>query len=405
MPTLPMFDHPADPDAWHHVTAPGGYEWWYFDAEDVTGQFQLVAILLEGFVFHPGYLRRYARYLRRPTRTPPPVAGEYPCAYFVLYEDGKVAGQFMTQVGPSDFSAAADRPDVRVGPNRFRRADDGTLRLSLAGTPWRLTWQGPKLLGGQELSAELTFRPRTPPGAMERTFLSRRLAGAEHRWVIADPLCDVTGTIVLGEKGAGDGGIVSGGGAGGRRIEFAGRGYHDHNYGTAPIGPGLKRWVWGRAIAGGGEPVAGSPAAPPRDAAGAAADAAAGAAASSAAEDLMYTFHFARPRDARLPDEIHLIRADAAGRQEVAVAAATVDWSRRTPLGLAYPATIDFPPHLRLTAPRVVDSAPFYMRLVYDAALDGGSRRTTAFCEVAYPHRLRWPVLGRMIELSIHRPG
>ena len=29
--------------------------------------------------------------------------------------------------------------------------------------------------------------------------------------------------------------------------------------------------------------------------------------------------------------------------------------------------------------------------------------RTTAFCELAYPHRVRWPILGRMIEMSFDK--
>ena len=40
-------------------------------------------------------------------------------------------------------------------------------------------------------------------------------------------------------------------------------------------------------------------------------------------------------------------------------------------------------------------------RVVYDAALR--NVRGTAFCEVAYPHRLRCPVLGRILEMSIDR--
>ncbi len=70
MPTIPMFTPTPVPDAWHAVTAPGGYEWWYFDAED-RPDLRVVAILFEGFVFHPGYLRAYARYRRRPTRGGP----------------------------------------------------------------------------------------------------------------------------------------------------------------------------------------------------------------------------------------------------------------------------------------------------------------------------------------------
>lgn len=368
MNVLPLFQTPADPDAWHHVTSPGGYEWWYFDAEDTTGRLQIVAIFLEGFVFHPGYLRKYASFLRKPTHRQPPVAGDFPCAYFVVYEDGKIAAQFMSQVEPSDFRASADQTDVQIGPNHLRRESDGSLRLRLRGVPWKLTWRGPLVLQGQELSADLTFRPRFPGRPMERRFLSRQMTGADHHWVIADPICDVRGTIDVGPSGSRPADGTSNGGVVGRRWSFAGSGYHDHNYGTAPIGPGLKRWVWGRAIA----------------------------------EDRVYTFHFARGRDASLPDEMHLVRADAKGKTEVNVVTPQVDWSRRTATGLAYPQAISFAPFLRLSSPRVVDSAPFYMRLIYDAELDG-KVRTTAFCEVAYPHRLRWPVLGRMIEMSIRR--
>ena len=418
MPDLPMFVPPADPDGWHRVTAPGGYEWWYFDAEDASGRLRLVAILLEGFVFHPGYLRRHAKFLRRPTRTAPPVPGDHPCAYFALYEDGKVVGQFMTEYPPTDFAASPDKPDVQVGPNRFWREPDGSLRITLTGTPWKLTWQGPKLLAGDELSADLTFRPRTPTGpaagqpAAERTFLSRKLSGADHRWVIASPLCDVSGTVYLGESSVGGRGVRATGGASGagssvgRSIDFAGRGYHDHNYGTAPIGPGLHRWVWGRAIA---------PTSASDEDSVAASRLGTDASTGAGAGDRMYTFHFARPRDGRLPDEVHLVRADAAGVRDVPVASAAVDWDGRSATFLRYPKAIDFGPHLRLSNPRVVDSAPFYLRLVYDAVMDAGSGgngggdnagiTTTAFCEVAYPHRLRWPLLGRMIELSIHRPG
>ena len=68
MPVLPLFQTPAHPDAWHRVTAPGGYEWWYFDGEDHSGRFQFVATWFQGFPLHPDYLRRYHRYRRAPTR-------------------------------------------------------------------------------------------------------------------------------------------------------------------------------------------------------------------------------------------------------------------------------------------------------------------------------------------------
>ncbi len=351
MTTVPMMTPTDVPDAWHAVTAPGGYEWWYFDAED--GDLRVVAILFEGFVFHPGYLRAYGKYRRRPTRVAPPLPAQYPCAYFVVYRGSAIVAQFMAQA--ATFAASAGQVDVTVGANRLT-AGGGALRLSLRGTPWVLTGRGPKTLAGRTLSAELTFRPRLAHPPMERTFFDRSWSGADHRWVLANPLCDATGEITI---------------TGGRepvRLRIAGRGYHDHNYGTGPIGPGLRRWMWGRVLAGGG--------------------------------DHAVTFHLAQPRDRAIRDELHLVEADSFGVREVACDGAAVDWSKITGTGLRYPANVQAG-ILSLRDPVVVDASPFYLRIAYAATVRGVASR--AFCEVAYPHRLRWPVLGRMIEMSVSR--
>ena len=346
---IPMFTPTVVADAWHQVTAPGGYEWWYFDA-DGPGDVRVVAILFHGFVFHPGYLRAYARYRRRPTRVVPPTAGDFPCAYFVVYRGTAIVAQFMTQ--SADFAAAADRVDVAVGPNRLTRDDAGRLHLSLAGTPWVLTGRGARTLDGQEpVGRADVYPPPAAPTVGTDVLRPHAWSGADHRWVLADPLCDVAGTVQLPD---------------GTAIDFAGRGYHDHNYGTGPIGPGLRRWMWGRAIDADGDHVT--------------------------------LFHLAQPRSA--PDELHLLEADAHGPREIPVEAARVAWTRRTATGLRYPATVDVGP-LSLRDPQVIDASPFYLRLAYRATVRG--RPATAFCEVAYPHRLRWPVLGRMIEMSIHQ--
>ncbi len=360
MHTLDLLDAAPVADASHHVRAPGGYEWWYFDAEDAQRDVQVVAILLDGFVFHPGYLRAYDRYLRRPTRVAPPTAADFPCAYLVVYEGGRIASQFMMQYPGGSLRASGSSVDVSVGANRLWRDEQGALCLSLSGVPWSLTARGPVHHHGQSLSGELRFSPRIAHRPRERTFLSRAMTGAEHHWVVADPLCDVSATLRLGGVGSGD-----------KSWTLTGRGYHDHNYGTGPLGPGLRRWIWGRAMF----------------------------------DDAVYTFHFARARDARLPDEAYLIRGDPTqgAVEDVPVAHVSADWSKWSPLGLAYPAQLRFDDAMVLSSPRLIDLAPFYMRLVYRCAVNG--REGTAFCEVAYPHRLRWPVLGRMIEMSIHRAG
>jgi carotenoid 1,2-hydratase len=351
VPTISLYQRNIQaPDAWRQVSSPGGYEWWYFYAEDVENDRQIVAILLEGFVFHPGYLRQYARYRRRPTRVPPPLPAQFPCAYFVVYEEGRIVKQFMTQYRTGALEARCDSPAVTVGPNSFK-TNGSSLKLALSGTPWKLTFHGPVLLENEKLEAEFMFEPRLHHPPQERVFLSRALAGADHHWVIANPLCDVSGTIRMN----------------GRSIDFRGRGYHDHNYGTAPLGAGLKRWIWGRVLF----------------------------------DDLACTFHFAQARNPSLADEIHLIQADATGVREIAVAVVEGSWSGLTANLLRYPRELRFENALWLANARVIDSAPFYLRLMYEAQHD--DRRGRAFCEIAYPHRLRWPVLGRMIEMSIDK--
>jgi len=360
--TVPLYDVPSCPDGWHAVTAPGGYEWWYLDAEDRQGDLRLVGILFEGFVFHPQYLRAYWRYRRRPTRVAPPLPGDYCCAYLAVYRGGKLAGQFMSQYPPQQFAARGDALDVAVGPNRLW-AEAGGLRLSLRGTPWHLTAMGPKRNSGEKLAADLAFEPILAAPALQRRFFSRRLSGADHHWIIANPLCRARGTIEIG----------------GQTISLDGLGYHDHNFGTGPIGSGLKRWFWGRVL---------------RD-------------------DHVLSFHFARGRDPAVGDEIVVVRGETCEPQlaQIDVPLSRIRFSRRTALGLGYPASASLGVAapgdvLQLSRGRVIDSQPFYLRLIYDAVLDGDtSRPATALCEVAYPHRLRWPILGRMIEMSIERHG
>ncbi|HRK30201.1 MAG TPA: hypothetical protein PLD59_03905 [Tepidisphaeraceae bacterium] len=355
---IELFDGNPIADAWHRVTAPGGYEWWYFDAEDREHDRQFVVILLEGFVFHPGYLRALKKFRSRPTRRLPPLPGDFPCAYFVVYEQGRIAHQFMLQYPRGELRASCDRLDVALGPNTIVAQPDGSIRICVRGVPWQLTWQGPKRLEGQTLTGEFVFRPRLQHAAVERTFLSRAMTGAEHRWVLANPLCEVTGSYRVFTADA-PGAAVG--------VNFSGLGYHDHNYGTGPLGPGLRRWIWGRAVF----------------------------------DDCVFTFHYAKPRDRTLADETHLVRGDGAGLAELQVRRVDCDWGAVSPMLLRYPKQLVFNATMRLHSPRLIDSAPFYMRLMYQAECQG--RRGSAFCEVAYPSRLRWPILGRMIEMSISK--
>ena len=359
MPTHSLIAGATDADGWHGVGAPGGYEWWYFDGEDGGGEVQIVGIILDGFVFHPGYLRRHFRYLRNPTKHAPAVARDFPCAYFVIYDKGKIAAQFMTQYPAGTLVAAADGVRVEMGTNSLVR-EDGEYRLQMQGTPWKLTGRGPQTLMGQRLSVDWRVSAVSVHAAEERRFLSREMTGAEHHWVLAAPHGTFEAVVKLQ------------GGPGDREWRLKGRGYHDHNYGTGPLGPGLKRWIWGRALF----------------------------------DDACYTFHYAVPRDGGLPAEVHVLRVTPGGGvKDVSPKAEAVlgAFDRRSGVmgGFAgYPGELDLGV-IKLSQPKVVDASPFYMRMVYRAECQG--RVGTAFCEAALPERLRWPLLGRMIEMSFDK--
>ncbi len=341
-----MYTKPQHPDAHHRVKAPGGYEWWYVDAASSDSRTHVVAILFDGYCFHPGYLRTHARFLRRPTKTNPALPSDYPCAYLAVYRDGKLHRQFLTQVPPDQFEASTTEPRVRVGRSSLVPTGDG-LRLFMAGTPWTLTARGPQLIEKESLGCDLTLTPTPAVVPEERIFLSRGMTGQHHGWIPAAPRCAVRGTVA-GEA-------------------FDGVAYHDHNYGTGPLGDGLRRWVWGRVFT----------------------------------KSRLLSFHLAEPRDEHLPTERHAYEVTDNGYANVPAEALAADWSARSATRLPYPNTIRLGDALELTQPRMLDDSPFYLRVLYDAWCDGETNE--AMVEVGHPHRLRYPILGRMLEMAIDK--
>jgi carotenoid 1,2-hydratase len=320
MPVLPLFDTPADPDAWHRVTAPGGYERWYFDAEDESRGIRIIIEFVEGADFDTDYLRRHHRYLQRPTRVQPPQAREYPCIELWVYENGRILSAGAVHHRPEEFSASDERPDVRVGANGFRREDDGSLRVEVRQ---------------RECFADLVFRPLVHHAPLQRSLLPGKAPGGEHHWVVAQPLCRVAGFV-----------RVTGGGGGLREIPIAGRGYHDHHFGTGPLRMSVHRRFWGWVPG----------------------------------EDRVLAFHVVTPAPPDQPHDVQLLEADAAGLRLIPVATPSIDWGRAS-RGVAYPATLALGERLRLSNPRLLDSNTGRLRLEYDAEVEGEKR--TALCEAS----------------------
>ena len=194
MPTIPLHTQPARADESHHVCAPGGYEWWYFDASDERHDRHVVAVVFDGFAFHPRYLREYVRYRRAPTRVSPPVPRQYPCAYLAFYERGLPRGRTLSMTA-EPLDGAASRGELRVCSGR--------------------------------MSATLSFAPRVGHAPLELG-----LNGSVHRWIAGGPFCDVEGSVRCD----------------GQDLTFTGRGYREHHYGTRPFALDVARWFRGRVL-------------------------------------------------------------------------------------------------------------------------------------------------------------
>ena len=302
MPTLPLFTLPNRcADASHRVRSPGGYEGWCFHAEDAATDTRIIAGLIEGSPFHTAYLNKYRAYRAAPTRRAPPVPSDFPCAYAAVYRGGKVVGRFLSQHAAGSLVASIDELNVRLGPNVMRR-----------------TREGYQVEMSEGVSAKLKFTPLRQDNEWEGPFPSREVTGADHRWVIAAPLCEVSGSV-----GA---------------VAFNGRGYHDHQYGTGPLATGLRRWMRGHVIL----------------------------------QQRAIAFAVAEARDGAI--EGKWVVADAGGIEERTGGSWVVEG--KTP----YPRTVRCGDELTLSNPQIMDSSEKVMRVVY--SVQAGGERGTALCEV-----------------------
>jgi hypothetical protein len=339
MTTIPLYSTGGHPDASHHITSPGGYEWWYFDAEDVQHERQFVAVLYDGCPFRPDYVRAYARYRRRPTRVPPPLPREHPCLYFALFEKGRIVHEHFTEYPADALVARHDRPEVALAQNSF----------STEGSKLKLDLRHVATTGAGQVQAEFRFEPRLACAPQERQLFPARAhdRSPEHIWIIANPLCDVTGTIRCAD----------------RAIEFRGLGYHDHHFGTATPATALRSWFRGRVLF----------------------------------DDAAYAFHIVVPHDRALPNRARLVEVRASsGVVDVAVQRVEATWSGLTRRLLRYPLALRFENELlHLSSPRLMRTS--CVRAHLTCAAQVGRRNGRALCELIYPRRLMWPIVRRSL--------
>lgn len=179
--------------------AAGSYEWWYLDAHLDDGSTLVVVFFTKPIDGASGPLKPFLRVdLDKP--------------------DGTKLSKTQA-FAPEQFTASKDTCDVRIGANRFE-GDLHTYRI-------HLDFDGAK--GDLVLTGEV---PAWRPGAGAITF------GAHDEkyfaWLPSVPHGMLTGSLTLGDE----------------TLTVNGTGYHDHNWGNAPLTELVHDWYWGRARVG-----------------------------------------------------------------------------------------------------------------------------------------------------------
>jgi carotenoid 1,2-hydratase len=182
---------------------PGGYAWWYFDGESDCGSYGICIIGFVGSVFSP----HYARAQRRGQAS----ADDHVALNVVLY--GRRRGWVFTEQHAAPGDRTATHFTLRASALRAT-ADGFVIDVDERQTPTLA-----RLVG------RIRFTVAGPGG--EPHHLD---AGGAHRWWPVAPLCRVA--VDLKQP----------------QLTWVGRGYHDANWGEAPLQTAFASWSWLRAL-------------------------------------------------------------------------------------------------------------------------------------------------------------
>jgi hypothetical protein len=177
----------------------GTYEWWYFDAHLTDGS-TLVVVFMNKDINSP----------QKPLE--PAIRVNLDLA------DGRSFEKIVSSPA-ADWSAATDHADVRIAANRFT-GDLHTYRITATA---------------EEISVDVTLTGDVPPWRPETGFM---LFGPERdkefAWLPSVPQGTVEATYRIGDE----------------THHSTGVGYHDHNWGNAPLLQLVHDWYWARGQAG-----------------------------------------------------------------------------------------------------------------------------------------------------------
>jgi hypothetical protein len=174
MPTIPLYSQPATPDGWHAVRAPGGYEWWHFEAGPPVGTSRVIVDFFNGNPFSPAYRKACRKFKRNPTLVKPPVPSDFSQVRVALFRDAKLVRTFGTG---ETFVGSPDRLHGRIGESSFEVNDNREI-IVRAGSK-------------DSVLVELRFCYVSP-------YANEYELVPDLRWIPTALRCDVYGQVHLG---------------------------------------------------------------------------------------------------------------------------------------------------------------------------------------------------------------
>ena len=210
-----LYSDPDD-DIRHDKSAPGAYEWWYFDAYDPASEYGLVAIFYDGLLFSPDYHEA----VRSGSEAQ---ASQHPGFSLSIYHKHSTEFYALKSYGPVEAHFGDRSAPVAIGKNSVTAGIDGgitTYTVSIDETiPCGMTARG-----------KLTFTGRTATSA-----LGVGDPNAFHSWNLVLPHARACGDVSILQ------------GRSTRHVAtFDTFGYHDHNLGLRPLENDFTEWYWGR---------------------------------------------------------------------------------------------------------------------------------------------------------------
>lgn len=216
-------------DRFHELTAPGSYEWTYFDGLSDDGTLGFVVIWFRGCPMSPYYTAAVDRHTRNPS-VPPPDPADFCAVNINVYAHGRRVFSALHE-GPST-PFTHDSADACYGTNAVRCGVSRTGHRSyLIALDTRLALDR----GGLKGDIEITAPPADAPADAGVVLPD----DAAHAWIPAAPSARFTARLDLWHRARSM-----------RKLRFAGFAYHDRNLGRRPLHHLHADWHWGRLHAG-----------------------------------------------------------------------------------------------------------------------------------------------------------